>query len=110
MDRQSPAIVPSLRDVAEALAEWEEQATAADNRAAFRRARRALAQASPGRPQLDDRRLLADACSLIESGRAKSAWQAFQLVARAVDPFGNTRSIAERLRRKHAQQTNKSTK
>lgn len=96
--------IVSLTDAAAALDRLLAAASDKDARAALTRARRAISQTGGGRPAIDDRRLLADARHLVESGRAKSAWQAYCLVARAADPFGSTRSIAERLRRKDAEQ------
>jgi hypothetical protein len=69
---------------------------------AFRRAARALFQDRPGQKPFNDDDMLAEADALSRSGAARSAWQAFCIVARAHGTRDQVRSIAERLRRKHA--------
>lgn len=68
---------------------------------AFARAARAIFQVSPGRPAVNDAAAIAEAEEIFESGRARSLNAAFMQVAAAVSPYGNLRSVAERLRRKH---------
>lgn len=79
-------------------------------RAQFHRMLRARFQQSPGRPQIDDRWKLADARALLESGAARSFHGACIRIARQFSgEERRVKSIAERLRRKHAREKKHST-
>lgn len=67
--------------------------------AALQRARRAIFQQPPGRPQLDDRVALRQIGELIATS-GMSFHSAALKVARARHPYENHKAVVERLRRK----------
>lgn len=66
----------------------------------YARAARSLNQLTGGRPAIDDSMAIAEAVNLYETGMVSSMNRAFDRVARGLNPYGNRRSTAERLRRK----------
>lgn len=73
---------------------------APDERRAFLRGAKALSASAPGRPEIDDGRLVRQALGLFETREAGSLWEACVRVARTVAPRADVRVFAERLRRK----------
>jgi hypothetical protein len=79
---------------------------------AYARAARTLFQQSPGRRPIDDRRAVQDAEELFKQGKARSRHDARMQVASSLAPYGTWRewcSIAERLRKKSADEQKVST-
>ncbi len=76
---------------------------------AFMRAANALHQQAPGRPSIDDAKLIEEAVWLFKQGKAKSINQALRKVARTVADQEGVRSVAERLRRKMRADAKKSS-
>ncbi len=73
------------------------------------RAANALHQQAPGRPSIDDAKLIEEAVWLFKQGKAKSINQALRKVARTVADQEGVRSVAERLRRKMRADAKKSS-
>lgn len=77
---------------------------------AYARAARTLHQLTGGRPPIDDSKAIAEAVNLYETGAVPSMNRAFGRVARGLNPYGNRRATAERLRRKCPPMNKASTK
>ncbi|GAA2821523.1 hypothetical protein [Aminobacter aminovorans] len=93
-----PEIEPDILDIIATLDDAAERS--GDRR--YVRARNALAAASPGRPRVDDERLIEEAKWLLDSGQVKNLNRALLMVARSANITTCHRSFAERLRQKIA--------
>lgn len=102
--RGSPASSP-----AEVAAELEALAERTGDPAFHRAARALLADHGGGRPAIDDADLIAEARALFAAGKVPTLNAAFLKVAKTRAGEIRPRSLAERLRRKHAAGLQKSS-